>query len=804
MKKVKNKKTILILVICFLIIIVGYTIAVFSGLVNVPSLFSSDDFNLTINDKFVSPLSWKPGDFTKKEFSVTNRSKNDVAVRLSFYDEWKTSNGDILNNIKDNKEIASLIYGNILDWVYADDGYYYYIKKLGPGETTSDFIKGLKFNDYVELDDENCFVSDDGNTLTCQSSGDSYDDATYTIYFHVEMTQFATYKSSWNSNFDINDEVPDDNYNLNDFLVDQTNPDDTNYEEGNINSLYAFNHEATGQTSSLIDYRFIGNNPYNYIYFNCLDENDEATCELWRIIGIFDVEDEYGNHTQKMKIMRESSFGNYSWKPKYFEQTWLYNSPWIGSNFENILNKGEFYNTLSNSSKNMISNSKFYLGEGNNSMVSAEDFYNVERSTTTRNNYYLPYSFDDIALIYGSDYAYTFANGVNDNCFNDITSCYQTSTYYSMTSWMYNLFKVSDEDNDNSVTFVLTPYNYDNYNFRISGWGRLRSNNYTYIVPLWPTLYLNSTILYESGDGSLLSPFKVKLNSYNITVDNNLVNVKNSEYSGKYVTLNMGEKYTINSFKVNGEVVSGDAFLMPLSDVTITDVNYTQVKYDIINQDNIITIPRYGAPDETIELNSDKYEISSFKLDGNVISGHTFLMPSNNVTISDIQYTQVKYDISCNDDSIEFTKYGASGENINLDSDLYRINSFKVNGTLVNGTSFVMPNSDVTISDISKDAYIIVESEHYPCSTHSYDDMYENTFDGASSITVVLTYSLPRNSSYYISLYSSSYSLYNQYKSTSSLLTTETITIPSNYLKIQFNTGGSNYYGFRARIIPNY
>ncbi len=38
------------------------------------------------------------------------------------------------------------------------------------------------------------------------------------------------------------------------------------------------------------------------------------------------------------------------------------------------------------------------------------------------------------------------------------------------------------------------------------------------------------------------------------------------------------------------------------------------------------------------------------------------------------------------------------------------------------------------------------------------------------------------------------------------LLKTETLTIPSNYLKIVFRTDGSgnNYYGFKALITPNY
>lgn len=55
------------------------------------------------------------------------------------------------------------------------------------------------------------------------------------------------------------------------------------------------------------DYVFYGDNPNNYIYYNC-ETNNISTCELWRIIGFF-----YDEETQKYntKIIREQSIGKY-------------------------------------------------------------------------------------------------------------------------------------------------------------------------------------------------------------------------------------------------------------------------------------------------------------------------------------------------------------------------------------------------------------------------------------------------------------------------------------------------------------
>lgn len=55
------------------------------------------------------------------------------------------------------------------------------------------------------------------------------------------------------------------------------------------------------------DYIFYGDNPNNYIYYNCKND-DTSTCELWRIVGLY-----YNEETKKhnIKIVKNDSIGKY-------------------------------------------------------------------------------------------------------------------------------------------------------------------------------------------------------------------------------------------------------------------------------------------------------------------------------------------------------------------------------------------------------------------------------------------------------------------------------------------------------------
>ena len=234
---------------------------------------------------------------------------------------------------------------------------------------------------------------------------------------------------------------------------------------------------------------------------------------------------------------------------------------------------------------------------------------------------------------------------------------------------------------------------------------------------------------------------------------------------------------------------------------------YVGEEYNINCESELV--PNSSRPEFTIKLSNEEYTVTSFKLDGTLINGDSFVMPHHDVTITDIQTIPAYYSITNTDSDISVEERARYGSTINLVSNNYRVNSFKVNGNLVNGDSFVMPAENVTITDVQKSPQVTVESEHYPYPDRlSYVTYYENTFERANSLTVEFTYQT-EGIGYdwiYLIVDPNEFIPFNNKQYGGRTKTTETLTIPSNYLKILFtsNYNSNFYYGFKAVITPNY
>ncbi len=135
----------------------------------------------------------------------------------------------------------------------------------------------------------------------------------------------------------------------------------------------------------------------------------------------------------------------------------------------------------------------------------------------------------------------------------------------------------------------------------------------------------------------------------------------------------------------------------------------------------------------------------------------------------------------------------------------YVVTSFRMNGLLMSGNQFTMPNSNATITDVVVREATVIESRHNPYLNSISNKIYgEKTFEGATSLSIVLDYQTENVSYDYIYLYDSGGKALR--KCGGNIRTIETITIPGNYIKIVFNTNfsGNDYYGFKASIVPNY
>ena len=280
---------------------------------------------------------------------------------------------------------------------------------------------------------------------------------------------------------------------VNDLLAKANGASVTSYSAGNTGEMYTFTHPATTQQNyEVTDYRYIGANPNNYVTFNN---------ELWRIIGVFTVEDGNGITEQRIKIVRnEKLSSNMAWDSNSVNE-------WKDASLQKYLNgtnAGDYYNGLSETAKGMIADTKYYLGGSNTNSGGAETYYNWERGTTVYSGRSTSWT-GKIALMYPSDYSYTYALGVDNTCYTDGTynGCGQSSG--KTNGWIYNT-------NSNTTQWLLSPTSGSGYfAFGMGGSGYVGCDNSYNYNGVRPSLYLISDIKIDSGEGTEQSPYQLKL-----------------------------------------------------------------------------------------------------------------------------------------------------------------------------------------------------------------------------------------------------------------------------------------------------
>ena len=275
-----------------------------------------------------------------------------------------------------------------------------------------------------------------------------------------------------------------------DVLVRKANGSNINsYSNGDSHQMYTFSHPTTEQTTALTDYRFIGDNPYNYVEFNG---------ELWRVIGVFTVENSSGELEQRVKIM----------KNEFLSETRAWNSSdsndWPNAALKNYLN-GDYYNSLADTSKPFVADVKYYLSACRTDAGDGSAYYSCERSNIGYSSRVKNW-IGKLAIMYPSDYIYTFSNGVDNPCFQDVEDC-STRGGVPTKSWMFNI-------NGNKNQWLLT-LRYTSLT------GALSINNSGDITGLSsvilkkninPVIYLSKDTAFKGGTGKQNKPYKIKIN----------------------------------------------------------------------------------------------------------------------------------------------------------------------------------------------------------------------------------------------------------------------------------------------------
>ena len=314
-------------------------------------------------------------------------------------------------------------------------------------------------------------------------------------------------------------------------LIAKANPETLDYNTATAdqkNQMWAFTHETTEQLAATTDYRYIGANPNNYVKFND---------ELWRIIGVFDVDDGTGKIEKRMKIIRNESIGKYSWDNSTTESSYGTNN-WLVARLNYLLNPGhesetnggslywnrksgncysgednrttscDFTSTgLTDSAKTMIGDAKWYLGGTSSYDTSANGlashWYKYERGTAVYNSSRSTNWIGKVGLMYPSDYGYATSGGGSTNrnsCLAKELSRWGGYGNCILNDWLYN---------SSQYQWTMSPHAvyYSNVFYVTRNGSVNRESADRTVFADRPVVHLKSTINITGGTGSSTDPF---------------------------------------------------------------------------------------------------------------------------------------------------------------------------------------------------------------------------------------------------------------------------------------------------------
>ena len=309
-------------------------------------------------------------------------------------------------------------------------------------------------------------------------------------------------------------------------------------------------NDRKGSMSTNIDagnIRYYGANPNNYIYFNCSDYSNQSssTCEIWRIIGVFD---------GKIKLIRNESIGDMTYDNDE-EDTYL-------KSISSYSDSNKVVKKLSNNEKNKRKSVKFIVSGGPGKIdAQGENDYSTSTLQKILNNYYYN------SKNYSGNSSYTFTNiGIK----NDVTRNIISSNNYYLGGIQYevnyNVNKIYQEERStevydgNATTWtgkLAIPYPSD-YGYAVdlnkcskslnlyndavcisNNWMSSISTSEIWLLnprtdtsnqsssivsnkisfspvddkkAIFPTLYLDSKLTIKSGSGTSSSPYQLSVN----------------------------------------------------------------------------------------------------------------------------------------------------------------------------------------------------------------------------------------------------------------------------------------------------
>ena len=271
-----------------------------------------------------------------------------------------------------------------------------------------------------------------------------------------------------------------------------------------------------------------GNAPNNYVLFGCSNENNPttSTCELWRIIGVFNSNTHGRSGENLVKIVKASSIGNKIWNSSN-------TNDWYSASLKTTLNSTSYRYA----SSNLVQSLTWKTGSTDWGSAAgsggAKKLYTGERSANPSNasGYHTTWT-GAVGLPYESDYLYA-TDGYNgstsrDYCLNTASPNTTSNAYWavgstssskkdcSRGSWMieyvstssYRMWSMSTRaDNTYDVYYIIF-----NQSSGVLFATRADSDNYNFYGVL-PTVYLKENVICKNCDdptaGTSTNPYKI-------------------------------------------------------------------------------------------------------------------------------------------------------------------------------------------------------------------------------------------------------------------------------------------------------
>ena len=290
--------------------------------------------------------------------------------------------------------------------------------------------------------------------------------------------------------------------------------------------LYTITHakDSTlqiGTNEDITEYRYRGASPKNYVTFNN---------EVWRIIGIFPTDDGTGKIENRIKLIRNESIGEYGWdgdsiaynyskqdnlmllqdnnksKVEYLEKGNKYDvmltvptpsgcdsckNNWTIATLKTRLNE-VYLNSLTNETRNMIGDTKYYLGGYNTTNIKKDIMYQYERKISGSNYYYgtNPNSWvGKLGLMYASDWGYA----TTDTCTQTLQQGCKDNNWIHSGSFEWTL----TQDTSCIGVFEIQYSSVASRNL---------ADSYA-TIGVRPVLYLISSVQITGGEGTSTNPY---------------------------------------------------------------------------------------------------------------------------------------------------------------------------------------------------------------------------------------------------------------------------------------------------------